>query len=145
MEKINVESFYHFEKTLVQKLEEGKLELIKKSRKEAARSLFEDVDTPFELTDEEIEKEVSDILESDDDEEEITESVMVQIDKAYKDKKETELKLKNGQTIDVSKTDVRLLNDYIKNKLSSNLKSKFEDMLSKNAKTFMMALNLATK
>ena len=145
MEKINTESFYLFEKSLVKKLEEGKLELIKQSRKDAAKSLFENVETPFELTDEEIEKEVSDILESDEEDEEITESIMVQIDKAYKNKKETELKLKNGQTIDVSKTDVRLLSDYIKNKLSPNLKSKYEDMLSKNAKTFMMALNLATK
>ena len=74
----------------------------------------------------------------------VNEDVMDMLSKISKSSSVTSWKLKNGQTVDLDKTDAKIFLDTIK-KMSDDKKTKFIDMMTKNLNSFMIAYNTAYK
>lgn len=74
----------------------------------------------------------------------LEEGIFSEIMKIAKTNKGSEIKFENGQSADLSPTDAKIILDYIK-RLAASEKEKFERMLTKNSKSFLMAVNLAVK
>lgn len=104
-----------------------------------------DVDDMVDYTDDEIEdfeKALSDEDFIDFDDEELTESVIDDINMAVKNKEAVEVTLNSGQTIEVAPEDAAVITRAIQ-KLEAKKRSDFINTLSKDARSFFKALHSA--
>ena len=106
-----------------------------------------------DFDDEEIESLAADIFDEEDkdDIEELTresfditlkESVLDDIKAIAASSKNSTIKFSNGQTSDIVSADAKIVVSYYKS-LDTDKQKKYADMLDKNAKSFMLALNIA--
>ncbi len=169
LKNVKEKNFFKYEKELREMLDAKKAARYEDLKKEYAKSIFEDVEAEVEtvggqggydfdeddmLTAEDIDELDADLgTDFDEDFDESVEDGDEELqEEAFKDlvdlaskKKSGSVKFLNGQETDVSREDAIVIINYYTKLKDKETQKKYEKMLSKDAKSFMMALNLALK